>query len=54
MKNQPDITPSHSTFDSFDYCISFWEGAIDNEEDAALAVRELTTPRHIRAFDDVA
>ncbi|MFL5342369.1 MAG: hypothetical protein ACJ8F7_19650 [Gemmataceae bacterium] len=41
-------------FDSIDYCINFWEGAIDNEEDAELAMRGLNTARHIRAFDDLA
>jgi hypothetical protein len=38
-------TPGESC-DSWDYCINFWAGAIDNEEDTDLAVRELNAERH--------
>jgi hypothetical protein len=42
--------------DSFDYCIEFWAGALDAEEEIEHFVREASPhgPRHVRAADDVA
>jgi hypothetical protein len=40
--------------DSFDYCLDFWEGAIDAEDEIDHFIRELPRPRHVRAADDVA
>ncbi len=54
MSKATDITTAGEPFDSWDYCINFWEGAIDNEEDAALAMRELIVARRVRAFDELA
>lgn len=45
--------PREETYDSFDYCIDFWQGALDDEEEARRIVRQ-SRPRHVRAFDDVA
>ena len=42
------------SLDSWDYCINFWEGALDDDEDARQEVKQLNGPRHVRAFDDVA
>lgn len=38
--------------DSFDYCIDFWEDALDDDLDEI--ARELEVPQHVRAFDDLA
>jgi len=54
MSKVTDRKTGGEEFDSFDYCINFWEGAIDNEEDTALALRELNVTRRVRAFDDLA
>jgi len=54
MSKAKDRQSAGEQFDSIDYCINFWEGAIDNEEDTALALRELNVTRRVRAFDDLA
>ena len=36
--------------DSFDYCIQFWDGALDAEEEIDRCVRE-TSPRKVPADD---
>jgi hypothetical protein len=43
-------------FDSIAYCIEFWDGAIDAEDEIDLCLREACPrgPRHVRACDDVA
>ena len=48
--------PSRDFFDSFDYCINFWDGALDAEDEIDLCLREAIhhSPRHVRACDDVA
>jgi hypothetical protein len=38
--------------DPLDYCLDFWEGAIDAEDEIDHIIREM--PRHVRAADDVA
>jgi hypothetical protein len=52
MKPQHDNQP----LDSFDYCINFWDGAIDAQEEINHFVREASPhgPRNVRAFDDLA
>jgi hypothetical protein len=42
------------TKDSFDYCLDFWEGAIDAEDEIDLLVRELQSPRQVCNRDDAA
>ena len=54
MSKATDRKTAGKEFDSLDYCINFWEGAIDNEEDTETARRQLNAARHVRAFDDVA
>lgn len=49
--NNPADTKSR---DSFDYCIDFWEGAIDAEDEIDLFVRELISPRHVWTCGDEA
>jgi hypothetical protein len=46
MNKATEMKTAEEPFDSWDYCINFWAGAIDNEEDTALAVRELNANRH--------
>ncbi len=43
-------------FDSITFCIDFWEGVIDAEDEIDLFLREVADhrPRHVRAADDVA
>ena len=55
MTNPTDKKPA-GQFDSITYCIDFWEGAIDAEDEIDLCLREAIhhSPRHVRAFDDVA
>jgi hypothetical protein len=40
--------------DSFDYCLDFWDAAIDAEDEIEFLVRERTSPRQVRASDDAA
>lgn len=40
--------------DSFDYCLDFWEGAIDADDEIDHFVRECSNPRHVRVADDEA
>ncbi len=44
--------------DSFDYCIHFWDGALDPEDEIDHFLREAAypapSPRQVRAGDDVA
>jgi hypothetical protein len=54
MSKATDRKTTGEQFDSFDYCINFWEEAIDNEEDTETARREVNAARHVPAFDDVA
>jgi hypothetical protein len=42
-----------TTLDSFAYCLAFWEGALDDEDEIDHFIRE-SQPRHVRAADDVA
>ena len=48
------MNPTDKPHDSIQFCIDFWEGAIDFEDEIDLCLRELTSPRHVRACDDVA
>jgi len=50
MNHPTDTKPR----DSFDYCLDFWEGAIDAEDEIDLFVRELNSPRQVRTCDDAA
>jgi hypothetical protein len=56
MNKATDRKTAGEPFDSFDYCITFWEGAIENEDEIDLCLREVTqhSPRHVRAADDLA
>jgi hypothetical protein len=61
MKAQCTPTPRHAAprdavFDSIDYCINFWQGALDDEHEARQIIQEQQPhgPRHVRAFDDLA
>jgi hypothetical protein len=38
--------------DSFDYCLDFWEGAIDAEDEIDLFLREAKNPRQVLTCDD--
>ncbi len=38
---------SDEPFDSFDYCIAFWEGALDEQDEIDFCLRE-AAPRHAR------
>jgi len=45
-------------FDSIDYCINFWDGALDPEDEIDHFLGETAypahSPRHVRASDDLA
>jgi len=49
MTNPNDKQP----LNSFDYCLDFWDGALDPEDEIDHFIRE-ASPRHVRACDDVA
>ncbi len=50
MNNPDDMKP----LDSFDYCLDFWEGAINAEDEIDLFVRDLNNPRQVQTCDNVA
>ena len=55
MTKPTDKQPAEQ-FDSITYCIDFWQGAIDADDEIDLCLREAIhhSPRHVRACDDVA
>lgn len=52
MSKATDQQPGTAPLDSWDYCIAFWAGALDDDEDQV--VREIAGPRNVRTLDDVA